>query len=419
MSLRVAHLSGLWRAGAGAMVRIHAGLLAAGVDSRIHSASPINSSITNSHTLPRIRSTRLRRLSQVLRNDRNDWQRRIKDAQKSNTTFEAFSPPVAIEPHDLTGVVDNIDVLHIHWAGTYFNFADFFPEISVPVVWTLHDQNPYLGGFHYQGDVDAATSMLPLEYECRDIKRESLAGLALSVVGNSNWNCNEAQSTGVLPSQTHIHRIYLPIPVNEYVPMAKEECKRRLFIDPHRFVIGFACAAMGNRRKGFVDLVSAIERLPRSMQANTTLVSFGYPPTRELRERINVPWLHLGQPSGGTEQSPIYSAMDTFVIPSLEEAFGQTALEALACQTAVVGTNVGGIPEMVINERTGLLAPCRSPHMLADCLERLFVEHDLRISCGIRGRQHAIKHHSPEQISSEYLELYRRACLVHSGRKVA
>ncbi len=409
MSLRVAHLSGLWKAGAGAMVRIHDGLLAEGVQSRIHSASPIDQSLSHAFSLPLIAPTKIERLSRKLRRDANDWQRRIRQAQKTNATFEAFSPPVAIESHDLTAVLDKIDILHLHWAGSYFDFDQFFPQVRVPVVWTLHDQNPYMGGFHYQGDVDAASSMLPLEYECRDIKRDAISRLNLSVVGNSDWNCNLARSTGVLPTQTHVQRIYLPLPVDQYYPASKIESKRKLGIDPSRFVIGFACAAMSNRRKGFIDLVSAIERLPSSVRANTTLLSFGYPPTRELRERVAVPWMHMGQPSGGIEQSPVYSAMDTFVIPSLEEAFGQTALEALACQTPVIGTKVGGIPEMIVNEVTGLITPPRSPHVLAECLERYFDDVELRTQCGVRGREYAVSNHSPGAISRAYVKLYREA----------
>jgi glycosyltransferase involved in cell wall biosynthesis len=413
MSLRVAHLSGLWQAGATAMVRIHNGLRDQGVQSRIHSATPVDDTLEHAFTLPRIKPTRFQKLSRKLRRNHDDWSFRIAEAAKSNPPFEAFSPPVALNLHDMSDVTRDVDVLHLHWLGSYFDFHDFFSQVEIPVVWTLHDQNPYLGGFHYQSDVDAAATMLPLEYECRDIKRESLSHLNMTVVGNSDWNAGQAMSTGVLPASTNVQRIYLPLPIEDYAALPKAECKAKLEIDANRFVVGFACAAMGNRRKGFIDLVSAIERLPASVQANTTLVSFGFQPTKEIRQRVSVPWVHMGRPSGGEEQSPIYSAMDLFVIPSLEEAFGQTALEALACQTPVVGTSVGGIPEMVIDAQTGLLAPPRCPQRLAECIERFFADPELRIQCGARGRTLAVERHSPQVIAAAYQDLYRQ---VHLNR---
>ncbi len=388
------------------MVRMHDGLRALGADSRIHSVCPVDDTVENAFSLPIIKPTRWGKLAKRFRREQNDWKLRISEAGRGQASFEAFSPPVALSHYDLKAVTRNIDLLHLHWVGGYFDFSEFFSTLDVPVVWTLHDQNPYLGGFHYQGDVDAATTMLELEYEARDIKRKVLAGSALTVIGNSQWNADQAMSTDVLPATTRVSQIYLPLPVDQYCPLPKAESKRRYQIDPGHFVVGFACATIDNRRKGFLDLIAAIERLPVTMRARTTLLSFGTQPSKEVRQRVSVPWVHLGRVSGGQEQSPIYSAMDVFVIPSLEEAFGQTALEAMACETAVVGTRAGGIPELVQDEVTGLLAPPRAPHRLARCIERLFLDADLRMACGFRGRRLAVERHATDVIARAHLELY-------------
>jgi glycosyltransferase involved in cell wall biosynthesis len=408
MTIRVAHLSALWQAGAGAMIRIHRSLLESGVESSVYTADPISAEIPRSHSLTPIVSPKRTQWLRKFGYEPNPWTSRIAQATKTNQKYEAFSPPVALERFDLSNVLDNADLLHLHWTGSFIDFDAFFRQVDVPVVWTLHDQHPYLGGFHYQGDVDAATSMLPLEYECRDIKREALANVRLAIAGNSDWNSHLAFSTGVLPDSATIETIYLPLSFQEYVPLSKTECKASLGIAPNRFVIGFACAELGNRRKGFVDLLAAIERLSPAVKASTTLLSFGRTPPREIRESVTVPWVHLGRMSGGQQQSTAYSAMDTFVIPSLEEAFGQTPLEAMACETAVIGTNVGGIPEMIDHGRTGLLTPARSPIRLSECIEAMFGDSDLRTRCGLNGRQHVIEHHSPKKIASQYANLYQR-----------
>src|SRR5690606_19576207 len=69
------------------------------------------------------------------------------------------------------------------------------------------------------------------------------------------------------------------------------------------------------------------------------------------------PLVSTGYLSTPQAQATAYSAADVFVIPSLAEAFGQTALEAMACGTPVIGFETGGIPDMVRPGDTGLLVP--------------------------------------------------------------
>ncbi|MEM9644233.1 MAG: glycosyltransferase [Planctomycetota bacterium] len=413
--LRVAHVSAWWKGGAVAMIRIHDGLRESGIDSRIHCIEPIEGSLPNAHDLRRIRPTIRQKWLRTLRLDSHTWSRRIKRARRSNPPCEVFSPPVAINPHDVSAVTRDVDVIHLHWVGGYFDFKTFFESVSVPVVWTLHDQNPYFGGFHYQGDLDAATTLLPLEHELRSIKRDALSSINLGIAANSRWNHDLTQSTDVLPSTAIRDTVYLPLPIDSYVPIAKRVAKQELSIMPERFIVGFACASIDNRRKGFYDLIEALDLLPNRVKANTTLLSFGRDPDKDLQQKVGVQWRHLGHLEPGMDQSRAYSAMDTFVTPSVEEAFGQTPLEALACKTSVIGTRVGGIPETVLEERTGLLVPARSPQRIADAIVRMHDSPELRERCGIAGRELASTRHAPESIARQYIGLYDRLLERHAS----
>jgi D-inositol-3-phosphate glycosyltransferase len=82
-----------------------------------------------------------------------------------------------------------------------------------------------------------------------------------------------------------------------------------------------------------------------------------------------------------------YSAADVVVMPSLYESFGMAALEAMACGTPVVASDVGGLSFVVRNGETGYLVPDRDPRALADCLNRLLRDRDLRLRLGKRGAQ--------------------------------
>ena len=80
-----------------------------------------------------------------------------------------------------------------------------------------------------------------------------------------------------------------------------------------------------------------------------------------------------------------YASADVVVMPSLYESFGMVALEAMACGTPVVASDVGGLSFIVRNGETGYLVPERDPRALADCLGQLLRDPELRARLGRRG----------------------------------
>lgn len=82
-----------------------------------------------------------------------------------------------------------------------------------------------------------------------------------------------------------------------------------------------------------------------------------------------------------------YLGSDLLVMPSTEEPLGFAAMEAMAYALPVIGSAVGGIPEMVVHEETGLLVPPRSPDRLAEAFERLLADRSARLRYGRQGRR--------------------------------
>jgi glycosyltransferase involved in cell wall biosynthesis len=84
-----------------------------------------------------------------------------------------------------------------------------------------------------------------------------------------------------------------------------------------------------------------------------------------------------------------YQAADVFVLPSiLSEPFGMGCIEAMACQVPVIGTRVGGIPELVEDGKTGLLVAPGDSHELANAILELLLNEDLRRNMGKTARKH-------------------------------
>ena len=104
--------------------------------------------------------------------------------------------------------------------------------------------------------------------------------------------------------------------------------------------------------------------------------------------------------------STIYSAADVFVIPSLQEAFGQTSLEAMACGTPVVGFNTGGIPDMIISKKTGLLAKQGDSDDLAEKIQWMINYPAERSAMGKNAREMVEKEFTLEKQAKSYISLY-------------
>lgn len=88
--------------------------------------------------------------------------------------------------------------------------------------------------------------------------------------------------------------------------------------------------------------------------------------------------------------SALLEAMDIFVLPSVEEGMSNALLEAMAKKIPVIATDVGGNPEIVEHERSGLLVPSRSPSALADAICRLLNQPSFALSMAEGGRQRVI-----------------------------
>lgn len=101
-----------------------------------------------------------------------------------------------------------------------------------------------------------------------------------------------------------------------------------------------------------------------------------------------------------------YSAAEAVVVPSHYESFGMVALEAMACGTPVVASEVGGLAFLVQSGRTGYTFPVDDANALADSLEALLVDHELRRMMGEQAETFA-REYSWEKIAARLAQVYR------------
>jgi glycosyltransferase involved in cell wall biosynthesis len=113
-----------------------------------------------------------------------------------------------------------------------------------------------------------------------------------------------------------------------------------------------------------------------------------------------------------------YGASTVTVLPSRghAEGLGLTLVEALLAGSAVVGTPAGGIPEVVVHERTGLIANDGDPLNLADQIERLLKDEVLRNRLIDEGTARALRSYSPDAAIANFLEIYDAVADHQQGR---
>ncbi|WP_304111022.1 glycogen synthase [Mycolicibacterium bacteremicum] len=190
-----------------------------------------------------------------------------------------------------------------------------------------------------------------------------------------------------------------------------------LGVDPSRPIVAFVGRI--TRQKGVAHLVAAAHKFDPAIQL---VLCAGAPDTPEIAEEVSAAVQELGTARTGVfwvrEMLPvekireILSASAVFVCPSVYEPLGIVNLEAMACGTAVVASDVGGIPEVVDDNRTGLLvhydaADARGfEERLAAAVNTLVADPERARTFGAAGRQRCIGEFSWAQIAEQTLRIY-------------
>jgi glycosyltransferase involved in cell wall biosynthesis len=104
-----------------------------------------------------------------------------------------------------------------------------------------------------------------------------------------------------------------------------------------------------------------------------------------------------------------YPMLDVLVMPSRKETFGLVLIEAMSFGLPVIATNAGGVPEIVIDGKTGILVPPGDARALAGAMRTLFEDNELRQEMGHRGRERAIQHYRLDHHMAQLEMIFRQA----------
>ncbi|RZL42967.1 MAG: glycosyltransferase, partial [Pedobacter sp.] len=249
-------------------------------------------------------------------------------------------------------LVKECDVVNLHWIPNFVDYPSFFKNLDKPIVWTQHDMSAFQGGFHYKEDNFRNPHLLSINQEQYDCKLASLANLPTSkmiVVSPSKWLMGEAKSSEILGNFKHYH---IPNGLDNKIFNYKKQLplKSKFGLDKEKITVLFISETVKSIRKGFKHILELIEDQEISLRFQ--FVAVGNIKRSQKTNKV----LYLGSIHSEQEISEVYSAADIYLLPSIEDNFPNVMLESLASGTPVVGFNIGGVKDLVINGRNGYLS---------------------------------------------------------------
>ncbi len=207
-----------------------------------------------------------------------------------------------------------------------------------------------------------------------------------------------------IPSQK-IHVVLNGVRVPDTFP-ARSEARMRLGLPHDAFVVG--TLARLEPHKGIRDLIEGAARVPDpSGQLRVVVAGEGSerPVLQQLAtSRLGERALFLGRVR---DTADLYAASDVFALPSYLEGFGLVYIEAAFHGVPSIGTNVGGIPDAIVDGETGFLVPPHDPDALSTAISRMRDEPGLRLRLGGAARARAYTDFTETHMADGYEQVFR------------
>jgi glycosyltransferase involved in cell wall biosynthesis len=349
----------------------------------------------------------------------------------SNTIFTLPYPGYDISKLE---IIRESNIINMHWV-SYFQSLTTIKKLlrmGKPVVWTLHDQWAFTGGCHYSAGCNnymdscsncpqIADDPFRLPQAILNDKIKYFKGENLTIVTPSRW-LGECAGKSKLFKDFRIEVIPNSLEIHHFFPVPKNEAKKKLGIPEHSMTLLFVAEMGYEKRKGFKELLDAIQicknnkNFKQLMQKNMiNILCLGEP--SENLDQVGIHVESLGYIDSDEKIRDAYNAADLYILSSLEDNLPNTMLESMACGTPVVSFPIGGMPDMIKNGKTGVIAAEISPQKLSEAIQRLLFNHRERENAGKNCRELIRKRFALHHQAENYLALFKDLCKQKSPKK--
>ena len=309
------------------------------------------------------------------------------------------------------------DIFHLHWVAGFVDYGIFLPGVArrAPLVWTLHDMNPFTGGCHCdencgrfqdrcghcpQLDSREETDLASKIWARKREVYEKIAPGRLHVVAPSRWLASEARRSALFRGFP-VSIIPYGLDVATFVPRGRDFAREFFGIPKDKHVILCVADLLSRRLKGLGNLEAALEGFKN--RADLVVVTLGH---GDAFRHLGIRHIPIGYTGDERLASLAYNSADVFVCPSLQDNFPNTILESMSAGVPVVGSKVGGIPDLVREGITGSLVDTGDIPGLRKAILGILEDPIRRAAMGANCRRIAVEEYSLEIQARRYISLY-------------
>lgn len=332
-------------------------------------------------------------------------------------SLNIFSSNYVLKQLELESNVD--EIIHINWINndtlSLFEIKNIFENDSKKILLTLHDEWFYCATEHYANNEsqsyifgyknnEGLINKLIFELKCKiDFDK-------VIITVPSQWMYDRAKESYLLKNaDIHVLPNVIDTEIYNYSESIRLNRFENLGVSSDSFIIGFGAVSGGaNPLKGFDLLCDSLSQLLKSTSEknNIVLLTFGSDVIDKRVQSFGCKVINLGFIPSAAKMAVVYNLIDVMIVPSRAESFGQVAAESLACHTPVIAFNYSGIQDIILHQKSGLLAEPFSVVSLTKNIQHMMsMSNEERMNFGLYGRQHILNNFGKEVILKKYLKL--------------
>ncbi len=228
----------------------------------------------------------------------------------------------------------------------------------------------------------------------------------LHIIVTTKW-MYEQTNQSILKNSLSINIISNGVNLTKFQPVSKSVARKTLGLASNEKILLWAAGGRGNFRKGYRHAIDALRLIQENYGEAPTLITMGNEEGWIEPEYLSN-YKHFGYIFDPIQQALIYSAADAFLCTTLADAQPQTALESIACGTPVIAFDIGPMPGIVIDGKTGYIVPEPTTQALIKTIEKFYEQEDkfpeLRENC----RKQALNEYDLNKQTDKYIQLYER-----------
>jgi len=266
----------------------------------------------------------------------------------------------------------NLSIINLHWLGHGLISLRQIKKIKKPIVWTLHDEwilNPIS---HYSETLTKSKSRSKfVKYVSFKLKNNRIKLKKRIVMQNNVYlvclNSEiERKIKTQFPKKKNIYSIANPVNLQDFYPQIDSGLRLRFNLQPN-IPIALFLGGEKDPRKGW-DLLIEATRYCKSSFALIVITSADMSKL-EINSKIKI--IEQNRIESVDELRRLYSLVNVVIVPSRVEGLPQTATEAISCGTPVVGFSIGGLIDIVHDDKTGFLAETYNVKNLGYLIDRI------------------------------------------------